>query len=134
MTNRLPADRMPDPAGHLHRDTGLATVFACLGCSLILLLTGVAVHLGAAGIARHRAEAAADLGALAGAGRALGGSAAACGRAAELVVANGAVVTSCSLTGLDVLLQVQVSVELAGLSGAASARARAGPADDETAR
>ena len=47
-------------------DRGVATVYACIGIVVLLAVTGLAVHLGAAALARQRAETGADLAALAG--------------------------------------------------------------------
>ncbi|NBP84013.1 MAG: hypothetical protein EBU54_01885 [Mycobacteriaceae bacterium] len=50
-------------------DTGSATVLAAILITALLSMTAGALMLGAAVVARHRAQAAADLAALAGAGR-----------------------------------------------------------------
>ena len=103
----------------------MATVFVCLAAGLLLMLAGTGIHLGAAMVARHRAESAADLGALAGAAAVLTGSA--CPRAGDLVRQNGADLLSCVQEGLDVRVQVRVEVPFAGLGASAEGRARAGP-------
>nr|BFE77179.1 hypothetical protein GCM10020092_104800 [Actinoplanes digitatis] len=78
--------------------------------------------------AEHVARTAADLGALAGAVRAVEGREAACGRAAQFVAANGGRLTSCHLQGLDIVIEVEVAVTpLPGLTRRATAAARAGP-------
>ena len=107
-----------------HRDRGLATVAACVGALAVIAVLVVGVRIGAATIARHRAEAAADLGALAGATRAVSGEAAGCGRADTVVRANRARMLSCRADGLDLLVQVVVTLDG---GGSAEARARAGP-------
>jgi secretion/DNA translocation related TadE-like protein len=90
----------------------------------------VGLHLGAAVIARHRAEAAADLAALAAAGLAVEGAEAACRRAGEVAAAMGGTVTSCRLVGWDALVEARVPVAVTapgiGIDTAAG-RARAGP-------
>src|SRR5207248_2785402 len=88
----------------------------------------VGLHLGAAVIARHRAEAAADLAALAAATLAVEGAQAACDRAHEVATAMGGTVASCQLVGWDALVEVHVpiAVTLPGTDDA-SGRARAGP-------
>jgi len=112
-------------------DRGSATVWA-LAIGLALLAAGLAgATVGAAHVARHQAQAAADLGALAGASHAYAGPTAACDRAREIVTANGGWLTECHQDGLDVV--VTVEVRPAGVpSGVATASARAGPlrADD----
>ncbi|GAA5127934.1 Rv3654c family TadE-like protein [Pseudonocardia adelaidensis] len=109
-------------------DRGSATVWAAFGIAVIMTVFVVGLHLGAAVIARHRAEAAADLAALAAAGLAVEGAQAACRRAGEVAGAMGGTVTSCRLAGWDALLEVRVpiSVALPGID-TATGRARAGP-------
>ncbi len=109
-------------------DCGIATVWAATGVAVIMTVLMVGLYLGAAVAARHRAEAAADLAALAAAGVAVEGSRTACDRAAEIAAAMGGTVTSCGLAGWDALVEVEVAVPLAlpGTSGA-TGRARAGP-------
>lgn len=107
-------------------DEGAATVLACVGVMVLLLVTGVAVHVGAAMLARQRAETAADLAALAGAGQVVRGAETACAVAGIVARANAAELTGCRTDGLDLL--VEVAVDVGGpLGGAAAGRARAGP-------
>jgi secretion/DNA translocation related TadE-like protein len=110
------------------RDRGSATILAAAGVSVIMVALLVGLHLGAAVIARHQAEAAADLAALAAASVAVEGAQAACGRADEVAAAMGGRVTSCRLAGWDALVEVRVPVTVAlpGIDGA-EGRARAGP-------
>ncbi|MFI7539696.1 Rv3654c family TadE-like protein [Actinoplanes sp. NPDC049599] len=100
-----------------------------LAIGLVLVAAGVAgAAVGAARVGRHQARTAADLGALAGAARAVEGAAVACERAARLVYANHARLTSCRVDGLEIVVEVQVTVTpLPGLTRYASAAARAGP-------
>jgi secretion/DNA translocation related TadE-like protein len=100
-----------------------------LALGLVLVAAGVAgAAVGAARVGRHQARTAADLGALAGAARAVEGAAAACGRAGQLVHANQARLTACRVDGLEIVVEVQVTVTpLPGLVRYASAAARAGP-------
>lgn len=112
-------------------DRGSASVWL-LGVGLALLAAGLAgATTGAAHVARHQAQSAADLAALAGAGRAVEGPEAACARAAEIVRANHARLTGCRLDGLDVTVTVEVT-PASVVTGVATASARAGPlrADD----
>jgi secretion/DNA translocation related TadE-like protein len=91
-----------------------------------LCITAAGAYLGSVVVARHRAQATADLAALAAAERLPAGAAAACARATvvahEMRVANA----RCVVDGLDVVVTVQVPVVIAG---AARAAARAGPVD-----
>ena len=81
--------------------------------------------------ARHRAEAAADLAALAAAGRAVTGSTDPCAAAASIASANGAVLEACTVdAGAVVQLRVGVRVRLTPLGVRwAHANARAGPVE-----
>jgi secretion/DNA translocation related TadE-like protein len=121
-------------AGRPPHDRGSATVWAAAGVAVIMTVFLVGLHLGAALIARHRAEAAADLAALAAAGVAVEGAEAACDRAGEVAAAMGGTVTSCGLVGWEALVEVRVPTEVAlpGIDGAAG-RARAGPVPSTSA-
>ncbi len=105
-------------------EAGSATVFVAVAGSVLLVLSVVGVQLGAAMVARHRAESAADLGALAGASQILAGAEVACQRATVIAGLGGARLDSCVQEGLDLL--VVVSVPTGFLGGRATARARAG--------
>lgn len=109
-------------------DRGSATIWV-LAVGVVIVLVGVfGAALGAARMARQQARVAADFGALAGAGHALDGEAAACGTAGKLARANGARLAACRLDGLDVLVTTQVTVSpLPWLTRTVTATARAGP-------
>lgn len=95
----------------------------------ILALVAVVVWIGAAAVTRHRAEAAADLGALAAAAYALDGSAAACDRAWRVADRMGVRLSRCALDGWDAVVEVTATPPgLIARFGTVSARARAGPA------
>jgi secretion/DNA translocation related TadE-like protein len=105
-------------------DRGSASIWL-LGIGLMVVtLALMLTTAGTALIARQRAQAAADLGALAGAGLIVAGERSACDRAHELVTANGGRMLTCQPDGLELIVTVEVAV--AGL-GAAQASARAGP-------
>ncbi|UQU64616.1 flp pilus-assembly TadE/G-like family protein [Couchioplanes caeruleus] len=110
------------------RDRGAASIFV-LAVGLVLVAGGMAgAAVGAARVGRHEARTAADLGALAGAMRAVEGQQVACARAAELVSANGSRLTGCRLEGREIVVEVDTVVTpLPGLERHASAAARAGP-------
>ena len=128
------------PAGHLGRsrahpatrdagDAGAASVLVLALASVLALIACVLVALAVAGTSRHRAAVAADLGALAAAGRALQGPAAACALADQIVRAQGGQLTGCWVDGE--ISEIEVSVRpggTVGMLGAARGRARAGPA------
>lgn len=97
-----------------------------VGAFLVAALLAVALaglNLGSAVVARHRAQSAADLAALAGAAVVPAGVDTACASAAAVVRAMRAKQVECSLASLDLIVRVQVSVAV----GQAQAAARAGP-------
>jgi len=106
----------------------VATVLAAV---LVVALVAIAiggVHIGSAVVARHRAQASADLAVLAAAAWLPAGRHAACRTADGVSVAMGASVRRCDVDELDVVLTVSVGV--GGWVGAeARASARAGPLD-----
>jgi secretion/DNA translocation related TadE-like protein len=110
------------------RDRGAASLWL-LAIGLLIVAAGLAgAAVGAARVGRHEARVAADLGALAGAMRAIEGEPVACDRAAQLAAANRARLVDCRLDGLDLIVRVEVAViPLRGLSRTATAAARAGP-------
>lgn len=110
-------------------DRGVATVYACLGIVVLLAITGLAAHLGAAALARQRAETGADLAALAGAAKVLLGPDPVCTNVFRVAVANGVDVQSCSVVGTDVLVTVTAHAGAGPFAGTAIGRARAGPVD-----
>ena len=110
-------------------DAGAASVLVLALASVLALIACVLVALAVAGTSRHRAAVAADLGALAAAGRALQGPAAACAIADQVVRAQGGQLTGCRVDGE--ISEIEVSVRpggTVGMLGAARGRARAGPA------
>ncbi|MGP4018307.1 Rv3654c family TadE-like protein [Saccharopolyspora sp. 5N708] len=112
-------------------DRGAATVLAAVLSMTLLVLLWIVVQLGAATIARHRAEGAADLAALAAAAHAPQGRQLACEQANRVASGMRAVVAECWLAGWDARVVVRVDLPEFVLGGQkASARARAGPAGD----
>ena len=93
--------------------------------AVLLCVTGAGAYLGSAVVARHRAQAAADLAALAAAARLPSGAAAACARATLVAREMRVDDSECGVDGLDVVVTVRVPV---AFGGAARAAARAGPA------
>ena len=91
-----------------------------------MLVTGAAAYIGSGVVARHRAQSAADLAALAAAARLPAGAEAACARANS--VARGMRIDDidCRVDDLDIVVTVRVAVPFAGMAQAA---ARAGPVD-----
>ncbi|MBF6355669.1 flp pilus-assembly TadE/G-like family protein [Nocardia higoensis] len=110
-------------------DKGAATVFACIALVGLIAVTSMLVNFGAVVVARHRAQAGADLGALAAAGVLDNGTDHACARAAAIVRRMGGSVTACEVVGWEVTVSVEGNVS-AGVLGdrIVRASARAGPA------
>jgi len=123
--------RRPYRSGRDRQDRGSASIWLlCAGA--VVIAVGLAGALAAAAAtARHRAQAAADLGALAGARYAVAGGAVACAHAGAIVEANGARMTGCHLDGLDLVVIVELPV--AGL-GTVHGTARAGPVGESLGR
>ncbi|GFG66019.1 hypothetical protein MKUB_35090 [Mycobacterium kubicae] len=107
-------------------DQGAATVVAAIMVAVLLCVTVAGVYLGSVVIARHRAQAAADLAALAAAARLPEGAGAACARATAVAQQMGVGNSQCAVDDLDVIVTAEVPVAFAGVARAA---ARAGPAD-----
>ncbi|OBY29842.1 helicase [Mycolicibacter kumamotonensis] len=95
--------------------------------AVLLSLAGGGFVLGAAVIARHRAQTAADLAALAGARLVPAGAETACAQARRLAARLGAGESDCAVDGLDLVMTVAVAIP-GWRIGPARATARAGPA------
>jgi secretion/DNA translocation related TadE-like protein len=110
-------------------ERGSATVVGVGAVLALLTVFALAVHLGSAVITRHRAEAAADLAALAAAATTVGGTPQACARAQRVADRMATRITSCDVHGWEVSVQVEASPPgPLGRFGTARATARAGPA------
>ncbi|WP_413468169.1 Rv3654c family TadE-like protein [Mycobacterium sp. RTGN4] len=122
--------RRRSPLANRAHDGGSATVVAVAMLALLMSIALGVIVFGTAVVARHRAQSAADLAALAAAGRLASGRVAACAAASSVAGAMRSTVTSCRVEQLDVVVGVDVPVQL-GRWGVGSARAlaRAGPAD-----
>ena len=109
-------------------EKGVATVMAIGLMGVVLVVTVVAVAIATLVGARHRAETAADLGALAGAVAIRDGSDA-CGAAARVAAANDGLLASCVLADRTVEITVSVTTgQLLGRRWKLTGVARAGPA------
>jgi secretion/DNA translocation related TadE-like protein len=89
--------------------------------ALLLTVTVGGFYVGSAVISRHRAQAAADMAALAAAARLPEGAEIACGQASLIAKAMKVDVAACEVDELDAVVTVQV--------GHARAAAKAGPVD-----
>nr|WP_243394198.1 Rv3654c family TadE-like protein [Mycobacterium ahvazicum] len=107
-------------------ERGAATVLAAAIVAVLLCVTGAGAYIGSAVVARHRAQAAADLAALAAAARLPTGAAAACARASAIARTMRVDDVGCRVEDLDVVVTVRVAVVFGGVAQAA---ARAGPVD-----
>jgi secretion/DNA translocation related TadE-like protein len=96
--------------------------------AVLLSITGGGAYLGSAVVARHRAQAAADLAALAAAARLAAGPEAACAQAKAVARQMRVSTTGCDVDDLDVVVTVEVRRAVGGW-GSARAAARAGPAE-----
>lgn len=93
--------------------------------AVLLCVTAAGAYVGSVVVARHRAQAAADLAALAAAARLPAGAEAACARATTVARQMRVGDARCAVDGLDVVVSVELPVAFAGVARAA---ARAGPA------
>lgn len=91
---------------------------------VLLCITSAGTYLGSVVVARHRAQAAADLAALAAAARLPAGAQPACAQATLLARRMRVDPTGCEVRALDVVVTVEVAI---GRWGSARAAARAGP-------
>lgn len=109
-------------------EAGSGTVLVLGLVAVLAAVAGVLVTVGLLVVTRHRADSAADLAALAAAGRSLSGLEEACRAAAETAEAAGARLVTCRLDGDDAVVSVAVLPpgRLAEL-GPATGQARAGP-------
>ncbi|MDH6703360.1 secretion/DNA translocation related TadE-like protein [Kitasatospora sp. MAA19] len=113
-------------------DTGSATVWLLALAMLGTAVFAATIAVGGVVAARHRAESAADLAALAAADRLLLDPDGGCGRASGIAAAQGAALVSCAVDRAGDAVEVVAEVAVGGLPvrlpvGPARARARAGP-------
>ncbi|MGH3914236.1 MAG: Rv3654c family TadE-like protein [Pseudonocardiaceae bacterium] len=113
-------------------DRGAATVWAVGAIAVLMSVTVFGLRLGGVLVARHQAESAADLAALAGAGSVVIGEQYVCAQARRVTDRMGVRLASCRVRGWDVL--VEVAARPGGPAGGlaeATGRARAGPVGQE---
>ncbi|MDH2426731.1 Rv3654c family TadE-like protein [Sphaerisporangium sp. TRM90804] len=110
-------------------DRGAGTVWVLALMGLVWVSAVALVLVGSARVARHRAQSAADLSALAAAVHALAAPEKACGHARRLATANHASLRRCVVRAGVVDVKVAARFVLPGLDGPleAEAEARAGP-------
>ena len=108
-----------------HRDErGSATIVGAAMIAVLLYCTGIEAYLGSAVVARHRAQATADLAALTAASRLPAGAAAACASATAVAHKMRVHTVQCEAESLDIVVGVDVATAFVGTAHAA---ARAGP-------
>lgn len=112
-------------------DDGGATVLACLALAGLIGATLLVSQVGVVVVARHRVQAAADLGALAAAGALEQGAEAGCAQAIELARRMRVRIRECEVAQWDATVTVEGNVPI-GLFGNRTVRAvaRAGPVED----
>lgn len=109
-------------------DRGVATVWTAGSIAVLASVAILGMHLGKAIGARHHAESAADLAALAGAATVIAGERHACDQARRVTDRMRVRLVSCHLRGWDVLVDVEARPGgWIGSLGSAVGRARAGP-------
>ncbi|WP_329088928.1 Rv3654c family TadE-like protein [Streptosporangium sp. NBC_01469] len=115
--------------GRANAQRGSATIWTVGLMALVFAVAVAVVFAGMARVARHRAQSAADLSALAAAKLAFADPGRSCLRASSLAVDNEARVTRCSLSDggiADIEVAMEISLPLKG-PVAVTSRARAGP-------
>ncbi|MGY4100356.1 Rv3654c family TadE-like protein [Nocardia sp. R16R-3T] len=119
-----------DAVGAGRRDEGIATVFACLALAALIGATLLIAQVGVVVVARHRAQAAADLAALAAAGELTRGADVGCAQAEEIARRMGLRIQRCEVVHWDATVTVEGNVPM-GLLGKRTVRAvaRAGPVE-----
>jgi secretion/DNA translocation related TadE-like protein len=118
------------PRVRRHRDCGSGTVAVLGAVSVLAAMTVGALFVVSAVVASHRAQAAADLAALAAAAALVRGDPAptVCSAGAAVATRNGARLASCQ-AGPDLAVELSIEVDAAAARvGTATARSRAGPA------
>lgn len=111
-------------------ESGGATVLACFALAALVVVTAALVHLGGAVVSRHRAQAAADLSALAAAYALDGGAESACAAASTIVSRMRVRLDDCVVDGWQVVVSTTASAGSGVLPvGPARAVARAGPVE-----
>ncbi|WP_256668476.1 Rv3654c family TadE-like protein, partial [Nocardia cyriacigeorgica] len=112
-------------------EAGGATVFAALALAGLLGLTVLVGQVGAGVVARHRAQAAADLAALAAAGALVYGASDACAEGGDIARRMLMTIRACEVAEWDVVVTVEGKVPM-GLLGDRTVRAmaRAGPVEE----
>ncbi|MET9231477.1 Rv3654c family TadE-like protein [Lentzea sp. NPDC003310] len=107
-------------------DRGSAAVSGVAAMLSLIIVVVAGGQVGSAVVARHRVTGAADLAALAAAARLVDGEESACEQAKRVASENRCALTSCAVSGWEVVVGVSAITPF----GPVNARARAGPAED----
>lgn len=114
----------------LTAERGSGTIWIAAMAMTLCVVAVAVVLLGLAQTARHKANTAADLAALAAAQVLEDGTGSPCDIASSNAAANGARLAACAIDGEIVSVSVSIDVQLGRLGlGTATATARAGPVD-----
>ena len=117
-------------AGCLATDRGSGTIWIAAMAAILCVVASTVMLLGLAQTARHKANSAADLAALAAAQVLVDGTGSPCAVASGTAATNGARLASCAVAGEIVSVSISVDVRLGRFGlGTATATARAGPVD-----
>ncbi|QSB05451.1 Rv3654c family TadE-like protein [Natronoglycomyces albus] len=114
--------------GRLNREEGSASVVLTGVLAVIVILAAGFITVSNATVARHQAQGAADVAALAGARVVASQPDSVCDLASNLAAENAATLYECRSTDFEVIVRVSVEAKgAAALFGPAHAVARAGP-------
>jgi secretion/DNA translocation related TadE-like protein len=129
-TNGQSNGRCAGERGDGETDRGAATIWVVAVIAVVLMFSAGILAIGSATVTRHRAAGAADLAALAAAGYAPDGEQVACGWARWVTDRMRVRLVSCRLDGWNALIETSADPpEPLARFGAATAHAKAGPAD-----
>lgn len=108
-------------------ESGSGSLLVALGCVLLAVVAAAAAALGSVLVVRTQVAAAADLGSIAAASASVTSAGDACARARSVVRANGAVLSSCQVTGAGARVEVVATAPpaVAWLTGGRTAHLRA---------
>lgn len=109
-------------------ERGSAAVSGVVAMLSLIIVVVAGAQVGSVVVARHRVTGAADLAALAAAARLTEGAESACEQAKLVASESRAALTGCTVNGWEVVVEVEAITPF----GPVSARARAGPAEDQS--
>lgn len=116
------------PGPHLLGDDGSASVIGCAVMAGLIAITAALVHVGSVVAARHRAQAAADLAAVAVASALDRGIVRACEASEPITMRMRVRLRRCEIDEWDAVVEVSTAVSALFGGKEATAVARAGPA------